>query len=381
MTGSVSWAPMTKQVLAWIDDGPDLEDWLARQDEPPSPGEIAERADYWRYERLHPLHAHLTGDWQARYQQLRDRFGPLTDPEITGAVRVGFGQTPARFTVADLRAMTVDALLEAFSNYQPRRDVFPPESEDSLAMVVSAAVAEDPGYWVPVLAGVADRLPVRHLQAALDGCWQAARDGTLTGWEAAITLCETALDRQPAAPPADLDDLADWRRTVDAVVRVVERAARAAEHLLATPLRLRCWHCCSGSLLTPTRTPDADASRVDEPFHAALNGIRSRAIEAVIAFAQTSHPDAPSIGTPAMVHMPEIRQLLDDHLDVDKDRVAVGPCDLRRAARASVLPRRGLDRRPARRDLRPGTAGSSDSGVARLPAGWIPGAARSWNTS
>jgi hypothetical protein len=99
----------------------------------------------------------------------------------------------------------------------------------------------------------------------------------------------------------------------------VERAARSTEDLLAIPLRPRVLTLLQRLAADPDPTPDADTARADEPFSKALNGIRSRAIEAVIAFAQTSHPDAPFIDRPAMVHMPEIRQLLDDHLDVGKD--------------------------------------------------------------
>jgi hypothetical protein len=313
-------------VLGWIEEGPDLEAWITRYDGEPSAEEIVERADYWRYERLHPLEAHLDTDWERRYEELRKHLGELADPDVVGAVRVGFGQPPARYSVADLRAMDADELIEALSNYKPQAGVFPPESEDSLALVVSAAVAEEPGHWAPMLAGLSDRLPIRDLQAALDGCWQAGRDSKVTDWDGPIALCELALDRADEwrhQPPADIEEAiardGERGRTVDAVIRVVETAAHGGEHPLAPVLRPRMLALLERLADDPDPTPGSDAGHTDEPFHAALNGIRGRAMDAVIAFAQGLHPDAPYIDRPAMAHLPEIQQLLKDHLDVEKE--------------------------------------------------------------
>ena len=313
-------------VLGWIEEGPDLEDWKTRYDGEPSEEEIGERANYWRYERLHPLVAHLDADWQARYEELQTRFGQLMDTDVVGAVRVGWGQPPARYSAADLRAMGVDELVDTLVNYKPRNDIFPPEPEDSLAMVVSAAVAEEPGHWLPLLAALSERLPIRDLQAALDGCWQAARDGKVTDWPAATTMCEIALDRAgelPREPPAAIDEAivreSERGRTVTAVVRVVETAARAGGHPDMPELRPRMFALLRRLLEDPDPTPGADQRHADQPLHGALNAIRSRALDSVIAFAQGLHPDAPYIDTPAMVHMPETQQLLEDHLDANKE--------------------------------------------------------------
>jgi hypothetical protein len=312
-------------VLGWIEEGPDLEDWKARCDGELSEKELVERAEYWRYERLHPLTAHLDADWKGRYEELRKRLGELVDPEVVGAVRVGWGQ-PSRYSVADLRAMDADALIETLVNYEPQKGIFPPESEDSLAMTVSAAVAEDPAHWVPLLVGSLDRLPIRDLQAALDGCWRAARDGKVADWEGAIALCEAALERADELrrdPPADVDEAiareGDRDRTVHAVVRVVQRAARGGEHPVTPLLRPRMLALLERLTDHPDPTPATDATHAGEPFHGALNAIRSQAMDAVIAFARELHPDAPYIDKPAMVHVPEVRQLLEAHLDVEKE--------------------------------------------------------------
>lgn len=312
-------------ILGWIDEGPDLEDWKTRYDGTPSEVEMVERADYWRYERLYPLATHLDADWQARYQDLQTRFGALVDPDVVGAVRV-WGQPSARYSVADLRAMNADELVETIGSYEPRADVFPPESEHALAMVVSAAVAEEPGHWAPLLAGLSDRLPIREVQAALDGCWQAGRDGKMTDWAAAIALCETALDRAEELrrdPPTDLDQAIDREsergRRVHAAVRVVEIAARDGEHPVTPVLRPRMLAVLGRLLRDPDPTSDDDGRHGDEPVHGALNGIRSQALDALIAFAQGLHPDAPYIDRPAMVHMPEIQHLLEVHMDVERE--------------------------------------------------------------
>jgi hypothetical protein len=312
-------------VLGWIEEGPDLEDWKTRYDGEPSEEEAVERADYWRYERLQPLAAHLDGDWRARYEALK-RFGELVDPDVVGAVRVGWGQPSARYSVADLHEMDPDELIETLRNYEPQADTFPPESEDALSTVLSSAVAEEPGHWASILAALSDRLPIRDLQAALDGCWQAGRDGRMTDWEAAIELCEIALDRaddlpreQSAAVEEALVGESERDRTVHAVVRVVETAARGGDHPVAPALRPRMLVLLERLTKDPDPTPATDAGHTDEPLNGALNSIRSRAMDAVIAFAQGLHPDAPYIDRPAMLHMPEIQQLLDDHLDVDKE--------------------------------------------------------------
>jgi hypothetical protein len=312
------------EVLSWIEEGPDLDDWKTRFDGEPSVEDIAERADYWRYERLHPLEAHLDAAWRARHAELEKRFGTLVDPDVVGAVRVGWGQPPAGHTVADLREMDAGELLETLINYEPRADVFPPESGDALAMVVSAAVAEEPEHWAPLLARVSDELPIRDLQGALDGCWQAGRDGKIDDWSAVVALCETALDRANEPPgPADFDEVIDREaersRTVQAVVRVTETAARGGEHRVTQELRPRVLALLGRLLADPDPTPAADTRHVDDPVHGALNGVRSRALDALIAFAQGQHPDAPYIDRPALVQMPEIQHLLDDHLEVEKE--------------------------------------------------------------
>src|SRR5215211_1166951 len=183
-------APDQGVVLGWIEEGPDLEDWKTRYDGEPSEDDMLERADYWRYERLYPLEAHLDADWRERYLDLEARFGPLVDADVVGAVHVGRGQPAARYSVADLRAMHADQLLKTLISYEPRTDIFPPESEEDLAMVISAAIANEAGYWTPLLADLSDRLPMRDLRAALDGFWQAARDSNMADWGDAITVCD-----------------------------------------------------------------------------------------------------------------------------------------------------------------------------------------------
>ena len=222
--------------------------------------------------------------------------------------------------------MNTDELVETLVSYEPRRDVFPPEREGSIAQVVSAAVAEQPTYWVPRLAGLADRLLNRDLQAALDGCWQAGHEGKMTDWDEAITLCEAALTRADALSrerPTDavlaMDLEGECGRLAQAVVRVVKAAASDWKPPAAATLMQPMLGVLEQLLQDSDPTPDIDARYADEPVHGALNGIRSQALDAVIALALGAHPDARQIDTPALTHMPEIQRLLDDHLDIEKE--------------------------------------------------------------
>jgi hypothetical protein len=297
-------------ILGWIDTGPDLTKWAGYRPEPPTAEEVAERADFWRYEHLVSFEQHLTGDRAAKFAAYQERFGKLADPDIANPIRVGWGQPSSRYSAADLRAMPTEVLLHTIKTYAPDRSVFPPEMDNGLAVVLGMAIGEDPDYWKSLLVSIASDLPDDYLVAALDAMstpQDAADEG---GWDAALALCERALKRNAAD---------EHRRLAGAAGRVVEAVVRAGSDAPPAQLTAQVMSSLRLLLADPDPGPETDASYAEQPLHGALNTVRARALGTLITLALRLHPDARAIAHPSLTRMPEVRDLLDAHLDPERD--------------------------------------------------------------
>ncbi|HEX5924845.1 MAG TPA: hypothetical protein VFY45_13515 [Baekduia sp.] len=297
-------------VFGWIDEGPDLIGWEGRGPGPPTEEEKAERADWWRYERLTPLEPHLTGARAAQYAGYVERFGKLADPDIVNPIYVGWSQPSARYSPGDLKAMSPDDLITAITTYVPDTDSFPPEAENGLASVLSTAIGEDPAYWKPFLVTVAERLPDAYVGAALDAL-SMPKDGADDDWDPILALAEHALQR---------DGGDEQRRLARAAGRAVEAAVRSINDASAQSARVaQIMRLLRRLLDDPDPNASLDASYATRPVSGALNAVRPRALEALVNLALRLRADARTITHPSLAHMPEVQELLERHLDPDQE--------------------------------------------------------------
>ena len=151
--------PQQAQWLGWVRNGPtdklanainDIEEPDARQ----------QRRDYWRFQRLHWIRDHLTGEDQRFYREMHDKCG---EPEMAdlnvriGPVRSG-SESP--MTIDELGAMTFEQAVDVVSSWKPRESRFMGPSVGGLASTFRQYVATDPERFskeAMVLTGRPDR--------------------------------------------------------------------------------------------------------------------------------------------------------------------------------------------------------------------------------
>ena len=105
-------------ILGWIEEGPDT--IAIREQSGLSPEQIEQQVEYWRLERLTPIHEHLPAWWRERYEALKLRFGAPPHPAHPVVSRGPYAVSLTGFKPEkDLEVIPVDQVFEYLRTWQP----------------------------------------------------------------------------------------------------------------------------------------------------------------------------------------------------------------------------------------------------------------------
>jgi hypothetical protein len=316
-------------IFGWIAEGPDLDEYrgyrLRADGKVPSEAELERYAGLWRVRRLALLHNYLPEDWRQRYEDLVQRFG---EAEFVTSFEVSTWRGPeSPVTLEELRSRSDEELLSLLESYEGQTSWFGP-SREGLARTLSE-LADENAERISRLAPRLASLPPVHVQWALIGLDKAIRSGKQILWPSLIELLEQVVQVQEddAQSEVDADNYGRWRWVRQQVAGVLESGFRSTASPMPFELRESVWQ-----VLQPlTDDPDPsseygaryEGSNMD-PATLALNSTRGRAMHAVVSYALWVHramedvhrkSDAP----PSFEVMPEVRVVLDRHIDPEYD--------------------------------------------------------------
>ncbi len=268
----------------------------------------------------------LPDAWRRRYEELVAQLGAPEHPDFTSySSEVWTGPTSPK-TAEELLKMPVDELVPFLREWQPSGERHG-DSYDGLGRQLTAAVAEQPERFAGEAMRFAELDPT-YVRALIDGLDQATRDNKNFEWLEVVELAAAVL-AQPVAPTEaeDVDGWEDrdpgWRWARGSIAHLLTEGLRRS---IPIELRERIWAIIAPLTEEPEPSPEYEAryggTNMD-PMTLSINTNRGKAMHAVVSYAlwvrrddEKSHPERVAEGFDAI---PEVREVLDAHLDPERD--------------------------------------------------------------
>ncbi len=338
-------------ILGWIDKGPpDVN--AARKTWQEFTGQLAtqEWSDAyirgWRRDRLKPLEDHLSPAWKEAYANLAAEAGPPQHPEFTSYHTGGAWGPSSPTGREELAKMSPKELVDYLATWKPTADRFHGASPEGLARELTALVSEEPGRYA---AGIVEfeRFPEpTYAHALVQGFDGALKNGTKFEWRPAIEFCNWAVTRQRDIPGrsdepfAGMDPHWGWTRT--AILRLLINGFVSDSNPIPPDLRELVWQAIEPVTRDPDPAPEHEQKylqggvqeqyrkwganvRSPDPLASAINSVRGTAMEAIVQYALwlrrnfENQPDREKLLAQGFEAIPEVRKVLDQHLDTAAD--------------------------------------------------------------
>jgi len=323
------------KILGWIEAGPDIERfrerWQGNNGCAPSDEEVTHYLEEWQRDRLAWIGPeNLPKDWHERYRTLVEHYGEPEHPEFLIYREDGWIEPMSPKSADELKGMSFAEIVGFLKTWRPPDNVFREPSPEGLGRVLSSVVAQDPGPFAAEAKRFQDLDPT-YVRAVLSGFRDSLRQARAFDWEPVLDLCQWAL-AQPReiegrrVEPMEADS--DWGWTRKEVADLLSDGFDDAAGSIPIPLREKVWHILKLLTEDPDPTPEHEAryggSNMD-PATLSINTTRGEAMHAVVSYALwvrrhiDSQADAEDQPRRGFDEMPEVREVLDAHLDVAQE--------------------------------------------------------------
>jgi hypothetical protein len=312
-----------RTILDWIAEGPrDAEGWGGS-------GRLDEAGrKRWTQDRLALLFDVAPPAWQQRYQELTGELGPAEHPEFATPPGVGRRRNSPK-SAEDLRRMGVDAMLELLLTWQQPGGWSRP-SRDGLAHEVMLTVAADPAPHARA-APRFEQLDPAYVEAFLFGLREAVKRELPFPWRPVIDLCQHVVGvGLPGAPeqgavPSPSEHLAGCRREM---AHLLSAGFATGPASLPYELRTPVWNVLGRLTGDSDPDPEQESKLLKAGVELATistNTTRGKALHATVRYALwvrrniEKGPGSVERVMRGFDEMPEVREVLDAHLDLRRD--------------------------------------------------------------
>jgi hypothetical protein len=280
----------------------------------------------WQARLLAAISDDLPPDERAWFDRLVAENRLSDHPELLSYMDGGFVGPTSPLSNEKFAAMSHDELLEFLHTWHPDSGWDAP-SPEGLGHLLETAVKDDPGRYAEIALSF-QAVPPIYINSVLQGFRNAAASGQVFSWERVLRLAKQTLDRGAALRPASAENAPDlpWSWTRSTTAHLLDVGFNDGPAQIPFQLRELAW-----SVLRPL-SDDPDPTEESEerfggdnmdPTTLAVNTVRGQAIGSVVKYAVWVHrhleagrPPRNAIG---FDRMPEVREVLDDHLDLDHD--------------------------------------------------------------
>jgi hypothetical protein len=292
--------------------------WNGRE---PRPEELRLRRDHWRTSRMEPIAEHLPADLKELYECTAKAVQAQTETPPSG-----WWSERSPKTSEEIRQMGDDELVDYLAHVELGDERFGP-SREGLGSALAASVAAEPERFAR-MAPRLHSLDPAYQYGLLSGFHEAVRSKKPFDWNLVLELSIAAATR-----PRTLPDESErrhhnpdqgWARR--AVVDLLVEGLNEGAAEISYALRERVW--CALVPVTDDPEPNAadDLACNDEEARVGLllKSVRGRAFDAVWAYVVWvyRHGHAPRTEPMTFGPIPEVREVLERHLDPGRDQSA-----------------------------------------------------------
>ena len=339
-------AATQENILNTMDAGPDEADvtrWLQFIEREVTPEAIAQFGTMWRAQRFTLIADQVPPAWQERVQQVLAQAGsvPALDEVERGATWTGPTSPKSMEELGQLEPDGVIAFLRTWKPTAGRREATP----EGLGRVLEPLIAQNPAPYVD-RAEQFQALDPTFVRFLFSGLETAMKEGKTFAWEPLLLLAQwvVAQPREiPGRKKALMEADESWQWTRGAIANLLEDGFREprdqeppdkrTQPAIPIALRERVWAVLEPLTNDPDPTVEHDAKYGGDNMDAptlAINTVRGKAMNTVVAYAlwvrrylDKADP-RPAFTLDAM---PEVRRVLDEHLDLMREpSLAIRSC-------------------------------------------------------
>lgn len=317
-----------QRVLTWIDAGPSdesMRSWLEFVGEAVTDDKIRNLIDRKRLDHFSILEGHLPAPYQRTYEDLKARLGTPNPPDRVSYPQFGAISAQSPRSTDDLAAIPVEDVLDFLRAWVPGHDIFGPTAE-GLGGALTGAVSQRPAEFAAVAERMEDLDPT-YVRSLLAGLTAVLKRGEAWDWGPVLRLAKSVVDRGREIPGRKgglMDADPDWGWTRSAAIDLLSAGFEEADRL---PLEYRTlvWEVLQPLTDDPNPGLEDEAGEKFDPSFLSINSTRGRALDAVVDYAWwlRRHTDIvrKTEGQPPITFesMPEVREVLDAHLDVERE--------------------------------------------------------------
>ncbi|MDH7482525.1 MAG: hypothetical protein QHH26_11225 [Armatimonadota bacterium] len=322
------------EILAWIENGLDVERLKQRLEEQtgstPSDEEVVQYKERWQLDWLARIGLeNLPKEWQERYRNLAEKYGEPDHPEFLVYTKDGFYGLASPKTEQELKAMSVNEIVEFLKKWVPEEDVLW-QTREALGRELATVVQQDPGRFAD-LADQFEGLDPTYIRAVLNGFRGALEQGKTFNWRKILDLCKWIVSQPLEIPGRQVrvfDADPDWGWTRGAIADLLYAGLENRPGSIPIELREKVWAILEALMKSPVSAEEHvntyDGSYMD-PATLSLNTIRGKALHAVILYALwvrrhlEKEPDSKERLLRGFKEMPEVVETLEAHLDTNQE--------------------------------------------------------------
>jgi hypothetical protein len=317
-------------ILGWIDAGPDLAAYARNMQElqgrSVTDEEKQRRTRAWQRDRLAPIAESLSAPWRQRYDELVQEFGEAEHPDFLAYSTMWTGPTSPK-SAEDLQGMELAAIVSYLRQWQPPEDRHA-DSREGLALQLTEAAAGDPERFAQAATAFAG-LHSNYLHGLVRGFEKATEKNRGFSWQPVLDLCR-AVVIAPRTPITEGErrERDDWNEAArSAIASLLDHAL--GKRAIPIELREKVWAVVEPLTDDPDPTPEREApghgGRDYDLYSLSINCVRGNALHAVVQYGLwvrqhlDQQPDAQQRTARGLDEMPEVREVLDRHLDPQHD--------------------------------------------------------------
>jgi len=312
-------------LLRRIDAGPPEEDvrkWLGSE---ATPDNISGFMTHWRARRYQLIANRLPPAWEDRARGVMKRAGAVRPLDKVNEGATWLGPTSPK-TAEEMAQLGPAGVLAFLREWHP--DPRPMQSTpEGLGRVLQEVIANDPATYVNYSTEflTVDPTFVRFFFSGLE---TACKRHRTFDWRPVLELAHWVLAQPrtiPGRQKALMEADPDWGWTRGTIANLLEEGMRDTERVMTIAHRPLVWDILAPLTSDPEPTLEYEETYGGsnmEPSTLAINTVRGKAINAVVAYALWVRRDLDrQTPVPAMtfVVMPEVRAVLDEHLDVGRE--------------------------------------------------------------